>query len=392
MPTLRLVPATFDDDRRLAERRLPRLLFDYIDGGAYRERTLARNVAAFEAIALRQRVMKDVSAVSTATSLFGRDWSAPVALAPIGMGGMMARRAETLAVRAADAFGVPFCLSTVSICSLEEAARAATRPFWFQLYMMKDRGHVRALLARAKAVGVRTLVFTVDLAVVGARYRDVRNGMGGGVSPLGKARLALDYAAHLPWAYDVAIRGKPLVFGNLADYVPKATTPADFKSWVDAQFDASVDWKDIEALRRDWDGDLIIKGVLDAEDARAAADAGADGVIVSNHGGRQLDGVVSSIEATPRIVDAVGHRLPVMMDGGVRSGLDIVKALAAGAKAVMVGRSWIFAAAARGEAGIARMLAAYRAEMQVAMALTGAPRLSGLGAGVLEKGLDLKST
>lgn len=387
MPTLNLLPAGVEDYRRIAERRLPRMLFDYVDGGAYGERTLAKNVEDFAAIRLRQRVMRDVSAIETGTTLFGQTLSMPVALAPIGLGGMMARRAETQAVRAAEAAGVPFCLSTVAICSLEEVAKAATRPFWFQLYMMRDRGHVKELLERAKAVGVKTLVFTVDLAVMGARYRDVRNGMNGGLDPLGKARLALDYAVRPRWAYDVGVKGKPLVFGNLAAYVPGASQPAEFKSWVDSQFDASVTWKDIEWLRKIWPGDIVIKGVLDADDARAAADAGADGVIVSNHGGRQLDGVASAIAATPKIVDAVGDRLAVLMDGGVRSGLDVVKAVAMGAKAVLIGRPWVYAVAARGHAGVAALLKTFRAEMNVAMALTGAPGLQA----VTRECLDLEA-
>jgi L-lactate dehydrogenase (cytochrome) len=378
VPTLDLIPASVEDYRRIAEKRLPRLLFDYVDGGAYGEKTLARNVADFDALRLRQRVMRDVSAIETSTSLFGAPMAMPLALAPIGLGGMMARRAETQAVRAAEAAGAPFCLSTVAICSLEEVAKAATKPFWFQLYMMRDRGHVRELLERARAVGVRTLLFTVDLAVVGARYRDVRNGMNGGLGALGKARLALDYAARARWAFDVGVKGRPHVFGNLAAYVPGASTPAEFKAWVDAQFDPSVTWKDIEWLRKTWPGDLVLKGVLDADDARAAADAGADGVVVSNHGGRQLDGVASAIAQTPRIADAVGDRLAVLMDGGVRSGLDLVKALASGAKAALIGRPWVYAVAARGEAGVAALIETFRAEMKVAMALTGAPSVPAL--------------
>lgn len=375
MPTLDLVPAATADYRRLAEKRLPRALFDYIDGGAYGEASLKRNIEDFAALSLRQRVLKDVSKIDTKISLFGCDWSMPVALAPIGMGGMMARRAETLAVRCAEKAGLPFCLSTVAICSIEEVAKAATVPFWFQLYMLRDRGAVLEILARAKAVGVRTLLFTVDLPVMGARYRDIRNGLGGGVSTLGKVRLAADYAAHLPWALDVAVKGKPLTFGTLTKYVAGARTPADFRGWVDAQFDPGVTWKDIEWLRGQWSGDLVLKGVLDPEDARLAAGAGADGIVVSNHGGRQLDGVWSGIAMTPRIVEAVGERFPVLMDGGVRSGMDVVKALAAGAKAVLIGRPWIWALAGRGAAGLSALLKTFRAEMHVAMALTGAPSI-----------------
>lgn len=384
MPTLRLAPASTEDYRILAEERLPRFLFDYIDGGAYQEVSLRKNVEDFRALGLNQRVMRDVSQLDTRAHVLGEDWTMPVALAPIGMGGMMARRAEVQAVRVADAFGVPFCLSTVAICSIEEVAKVAKRPFWFQLYMLKDRGAVRALLQRARAVGVNTLVFTVDLAVVGARYRDVRNGMGGGTSILGRLRGGLyEYLTHPNWLMNVALGGGPHVFGNLKRYVPKATTPTDFKTWVDAQFDPSVTWKDIEQLRRDWPGKLIIKGVLNAEDALAAANAGADAVIVSNHGGRQLDGVSSSIRALPPITDALAGRAEVLMDGGVRSGQDVARAVASGARAVMIGRPWIWAVAARGGAGLKRLLATFKEELRVTMALTGAPSIASLDRGIL---------
>jgi L-lactate dehydrogenase (cytochrome) len=386
MPTLNLRPASTEDYRRLAEQRLPHALFDYIDGGAYDEATLKANVADLRALKLKQRVMRDVSTIDTKTELFGESWTMPVALGPIGLGGMMARRAELQAVRAANAFGVPFCLSTVAICSLEEVAKVAKRPFWFQLYMMRDRGHVTELLDRAKAVGCKTLIFTVDLAVVGARYRDVRNGMAGGVGMRGRFRAgALDYALHPRWALDVGVRGKPHTFGNLVRYVPKATVPSEFKAWVDAQFDASVTWKDIAWLRSVWPGNLIIKGVLSAEDAVAAADAGADAVVVSNHGGRQLDGVSSTIAMLPRVVDAVGARAPVLMDSGVRSGLDVLRAMACGARATLIGRPWIWSVAARGEAGLLSLLYTFRGEMRVGMALTGAASLAEVNGDVLDK-------
>lgn len=376
MPSLNLAPASPNDYRRIAERRLPRALFDYIDGGAGAEATLAANVSDFARLRLKQRVMRDVSALDPSTTLFGEAMAMPLALAPIGMGGMMRRRAETQAVRAADALGVPFCLSTVSICSLEEVARAASRPFWFQLYMLKDRGAVSALLDRAKAVGVRTLLFTVDLAVVGARYRDIRNGLSGGGGAFGRLRAGLvDYLLHPQWLLDVGVGGRPHVFGNLSEYVPDATTPSDFRQWVDTQFDPSVTWKDIERLRRDWDGNLVIKGVLTADDAVAAADAGADGVIVSNHGGRQLDGVASGLAALPRIADALKGRAKVLVDGGVRSGQDVLRAIASGADAALIGRPWIYAVAAQGEAGLKKYLALVRHDLTVAMALTGVTRM-----------------
>ncbi len=386
MPTLSLVPASFEDFRKIAERRLPRTLFDYIDGGAYDEATLRRNVEDLRALKLKQRVMRDVSNIDTSIDLFGRSWSMPLALAPIGLGGMAARRGELQAKRAADTAGVPFCLSTVSVCSLEEVARDSTTPFWFQLYMLRDRGVVSEILARAKTVGVRTLVFTVDLAVVGARYRDMRNGMSGGGGRWVKLRAGLlSYMMHPAWLYDVGVKGKPHTFGNLEAYVPGVTAPADFKEWVDSQFDPSVTWKDIEWIRKNWDGDLLIKGVLTPEDARAAALAGANAVVVSNHGGRQLDGALSSIAALPRIVDAVGGEIDVLMDSGVRSGLDVVRARALGAKAVMIGRPWVYAVAARGEAGVRSLLQSYKSGMDVAMALTAARSLDQITRDIIEE-------
>ncbi len=371
MATLRLTPATVSDYRRIAESRLPRQLFDYIDGGAADERTLAANRADFGRFQLRQRVLRDVSAVSTETMINGRPASMPLVLAPVGLAGLMRRRGEVQAARAAEAAGVPFCLSTVGLCSLEEVRAATRASFWFQLYMMRDRGYVRELLQRARAVGVETLVFTVDLAVVGSRHRDTRNGMGGGLSIFGSLRSALNFAAHPRWLADVALGGRPLVFGNLASYVASAKNIKQFRSWIDAQFDPSVTWTDIEWLRREWPGTLIIKGILEAEDAIAAANAGAQGIVVSNHGGRQLDAAPSSISALPAIVDAVGGRTEIMMDGGVHSGQDVVKALALGADSVMLGRAWIYALAARGEAGVRHILAQIQREMTVTLALTG---------------------
>lgn len=372
MSTLNLVPASYADYRREAERRLPTQLFHYVDGGAYAEHTLGRNVEDFEKLQLKQRVMHDVSRVDPSDSIFGYEMTMPAALAPIGLGGMMARRGEVQAKRAADAFGIPFTLSTVSICSLEEVAAVSDKPFWFQLYMLKDRGAVTHILDRAKASGVRTLIFTVDLPVLGARYRDVRNGMGGGTTVWGRLRSGtLDYLAHPRWAVDVGLKGKPHTFGNLDDLVTKASTLADFKAWIDGQLDATVTWKDIEWVRAAWDGDLIIKGILSAEDAIAAFDAGADGIVVSNHGGRQLDSVSSTIAILPRVLDAVGGRGTVMIDSGIRTGQDILKAKALGADMTLIGRPWVYANAARGEQGIRNLLSAMKGEMQVSMALTG---------------------
>lgn len=377
MPTMNLVPVTSDDYRRIAERKLPRFLFDYVDGGAFQEMTMRRNVDDFAQIAPQQRVMRDVSEILTSTTLSGQQSAMPLALAPVGMGGMLARRAEVQAKRAADAAGVPFTLSTVSICSLEEIATVSDTPFWFQLYMLRDREIVKEILERAWGLGVRTLVFTVDLAVVGERYRDVRNGIAGGASAWGRMRSGpLSYLSHPSWLLDVGIKGKPHTFGNLASYVPAATNPTQYREWVGKQFDASVTWTDIEWLRGIWKSKLLIKGVLSAEDADSAVKAGADGVIVSNHGGRQLDGVASSISVLPEVAQSVGDSAEVLMDGGVRSGLDVFRARALGAQGVLIGRPWAYAVAAQGETGVSNLLDAFRRELHVAMALCGVTRLS----------------
>jgi len=386
MGTLRLAPASTEDYRRLAERRLPRFLFDYIDGGAYDEVTLAANTADLRALELRQRVMRDVSRIDTEVEVLGERWAMPLAISPVGLAGMMRRRAEAQAVRVTDELGIPFCLSTVGICPVEEVAAAAERPFWFQLYMMRDRGHVKDLVGRAAAAGCRTLVLTVDLAVVGARYRDVRNGLSGGLGPWGRLRGRwAEILTHPRWVWDVGIRGRPHLFGNIAEYVPDASTPEDFRGWVDSQFDPSVTWRDIEWLRGMWDGPIVVKGVLTPEDAVAAADAGAQGVIVSNHGGRQLDGVPSAIRALPGIVDAAGDRLEVLIDSGIRNGQDVVRALALGARAAMIGRAWVWAMAARGGPGLSALLRTFQSELRTTMQLTGCTSIEEIGPHVLER-------
>ena len=379
-----MIAACVSDYRELARRRLPRILFDYIDGGAYGERTLARNVADFDRVLLRQRVMRDVSQISLATELFGQSLSMPVALSPVGMAGAYARRGEGQAARAAAKAGVPFCLSSMSICGLEEVARAAG-PFWFQLYLIRDRGYMAELLAEAGRVGCPVLVFTVDLPVAGVRYRDVRSGASGG--GLGaRLRTAFDGLAHPAWLWDVQVRGGPQTFGNLVKAIPEARGVNDFWSWVKANFDPTITWADLEWVRAHWKGPIVVKGILDPEDARDAVAAGADGLSVSNHGGRQLDSVPSSIAALPAIVDAVGDRTTVLLDGGVRSGLDVVKAMALGAKGCLVGRAWAWALAARGEAGVAHILDILRAEMEVALALTGCTDVRKLSREVLAEG------
>jgi len=378
-----LTPASISDYRELARRRLPRQLFDYIDGGSYEEVTLAANRTDLLALRLRQRVMRDVSQLDTSARVLGQIIKLPLALAPIGLAGLMARRGEVQAARAAEKAGVPFCLSTVSLCSIEEVRQATSAPFWFQLYMMRDRGYVRELLQRAEAAGCSALVFTLDLAVLGSRYRDTRNGMNGGLTLAGKLAKAWDTARRIGWLRDVALGGQPLVFGNLAAAVPTGRNLFDFKRWVDAQFDASVTWRDLDFVRQNWRGPIILKGILDAGDARSAADSGAAAIIVSNHGGRQLDSAPSSIAALPGIVDAVGDRLEVFMDSGIRSGQDIAKALALGARAALIGRAWIWALAARGERGVTEVLDILARELQVTLALLGEPRADKLDAGVL---------
>lgn len=363
------------DYRELARRRLPPFLFEYIDGGSYAEVTLRRNVADLEDIALRQRVLNDVSHLDLSTTLFGQQQSLPVGLAPIGLAGMNARRGEVQAVRAANAANIPFCLSTVSVCPIAEVAQASSQPFWFQLYMIRDRGFLRDLLAQARAAGCSTLVFTVDMPVPGSRYRDYRSGLAGASGLMGDMRRWWQGAMHPDWAWDVGINGRPHQLGNVAPVLKDNTGLEDFFAWMRNNFDPSVTWRDLDFIRESWDGPLIIKGILDAEDAKAAADLGADGIVVSNHGGRQLDGVPSTARALPAIADAAGHRLTVLADGGVRSGLDVVRMLALGARGVLLGRAWVYALAGGGEAGITHMLQLVEAEMRVAMALTGCTRI-----------------
>jgi L-lactate dehydrogenase (cytochrome) len=368
---LGVAPATINDYRELARRRLPRQLFDYIDGGAYEEATLRANVADLRDVLLRQVVMRDVSERKKNVEVLGQRLALPVILAPVGLGGMFAPRAEVQAARAAESAGVPFIESTVSICSVEEVAKATSVPPWFQLYVMRDRGYAEDLMHRAQSVGAPVLVLTIDLAVVGARHRDTRNAIGGDPTTWAKVRRGLDIGAHPRWIRETALGGRPLTFGNLEKAVPGARSPDAFKDWVDGQFDPSVTWDDIAWVREHWQGKLVVKGVLDPEDARRALDAGVDGVVVSNHGGRQLDSVPSTTRALPDVADAVGDQIEVLADGGIRTGLDVVKMVALGARAVLIGRAWAWAVAARGEAGVRHVLDVIRADMDVALALTG---------------------
>ena len=374
--------------REAARRRLPRFLFDYIDGAAYAEETCRRNVADLGAVQLRQRVLRDVDAVSTATTLLGEDWAMPVALGPVGLSGMYARRGEAQAKRIAEAKGIPMCLSTLSLCSLEEVAAASGRVPWFQLYIMRDRRFLADLVDRAAAAGCGTLVLTVDMPVPGARYRDARSGMSGPLAPLQRAWQALTHPA---WAFDVGLLGRPHRLGNLEPLLGPESHIRDYMGWISRNFDPSVTWREVDALRRRWPGRLVIKGILDPDDARECLQHGLDAIVVSNHGGRQLDGVPSTAAALPGVVAAVGGRLPVLVDGGVRSGLDVVRMLALGARGVLLGRAWAYALGAAGGAGVARLLEVIEAEMRVAMALGGVKRAEDIG-GEMVAGVGIEPT
>ncbi|EPL3703331.1 FMN-dependent L-lactate dehydrogenase LldD [Morganella morganii] len=357
------------DYRAAAESRLPPFLFHYIDGGAYAEHTLKRNTADLADIALRQRVLRDMSSLSLETELFGEKLAMPVALAPVGLTGMYARRGEVQAAKAAANKGVPFTLSTVSVCPIEEVAPAIERPMWFQLYVLRDRGFMKNALERAKAAGVKTLVFTVDMPVPGARYRDAHSGMSG---PNAAMRRVLQAMVHPRWALDVGVLGKPHDLGNISVYRGAPTKLEDYIGWLGANFDPSISWKDLEWIREFWEGPMIIKGILDPEDAKDAVRFGADGIVVSNHGGRQLDGVLSTARALPDIADAVKSDITILSDSGIRNGLDVVRMLALGADSVLLGRAFVYALAAQGQAGVENLLDLIDKEMRVAMTLTGA--------------------
>jgi len=356
------------DFREAARRRLPPFLFDYVDGGAFSEETMDANRAALKTVRPRQRVLRDVSALSLETRILGETMDMPVMLAPIGLGGMMRRRGELQVARAARAANVPYILSTVSVCPLADVIAASGAPIWFQLYVLKDRGFMRHALERAQAMGVTKLVFTVDMPLPGARYRDAHSGMSGPAAPM---RRMLQAVTHPRWAWDVGLLGRPHDLGNISHYRQKPTDLADYIGWLGANFDPSITWSDLEWIRDFWQGEMIVKGVLDAADARDAVRLGADGVIVSNHGGRQLDGAISTAEALPAIADAVGDELTVLVDGGVRTGLDVVRMLALGARGVLLGRAYIYALAAEGEAGVTRLLDLIAQGMKVTMALSG---------------------
>jgi L-lactate dehydrogenase (cytochrome) len=361
-----------EDLRQAARRRVPRAFFDYAEAGSYAQETLRANRADLERIRLRQRVLVDVSQRDLSTTIIGEQARLPLILAPIGLCGMQRGDGEILACRAAQSAGIPFTLSTMSICSIEDVAKATDRPFWFQLYVMRDRGFIKALIERAAAARCSALVLTVDLQVLGQRHCDIRNGMT--VPPEIRIGNLVDIALKPTWALSI-LRGRRKTFGNLAGHARGMENVKSLAQWTNSQFDPALSWKDVEWVRSLWPGKLILKGILDVEDARTAAKTGAAALIVSNHGGRQLDGAPSSISALPRIAEAVGGDIEVLFDGGIRSGQDLARALALGARACMIGRSYIYGLGAYGQAGVTKAIELIGKELDVTMALTGTRRI-----------------
>ncbi|ASG68717.1 alpha-hydroxy-acid oxidizing enzyme [Francisella halioticida] len=370
------------DYREAAKRKLPRFLFDYIDGGANIEQTLQSNVSDLSRIRLRQRILKNIKDLSLKASLFNQELSMPIILAPVALSGMYARRGEVQLARAAKNSGIDLIQSTVSVCSVEEVSSALTEPPWFQLYVLKDRAFMKNMLQRAQRLGVTKLVFTVDMPTPGTRYRDAHSGMSGKFSA---QRRILQACMKPAWALDVGLLGRPHDLGNISKYLGKKINLKDYIGWLAQNFDPSISWNDLEWIREFWKGSLIIKGILDSEDAKSAVKLGADGIVVSNHGGRQLDGVASSVKALPKIADTVGNDLTVLVDSGVRSGLDVVRMLALGAKGVLLGRSATYALATKGQCGVENLLNIYAQEMKVAMTLTGVTNVNQLS----KKNLDI---
>ncbi|MBN9008983.1 MAG: alpha-hydroxy-acid oxidizing protein [Rhizobiales bacterium] len=364
---------SIEDLREIHKRRVPRAFFEYCDRGSYSEQTLRANSADLQKIEFRQRVMVDISARSVETTILGEKVSMPLAIAPTGLTGMQHGDGEMLGARAAEKEGIPFCLSTMSICSIEDVKSATTKPFWFQLYVMKDRGFTKALVERAIAAKCSALVLTLDLTVQGQRHRDIKNGLS--VPPKVKLANVLDVMTKPAWAMGV-LRGKRKTFGNLDGWLPDMKGVKSLSQWISGQFDASLNWKDVAWIRSIWPGKLILKGILDVEDAKIAAGTGAQAIVVSNHGGRQLDGAPSSISVLPGIAEAVGSKTEVLFDGGVRSGQDVMRAIALGARACLIGKAFLHGLGAGGEEGVRRAIDIIRKEMEVTMVLTGRRNLA----------------
>ena len=370
------------DYRKYAKKTLPPFLFDYIDGGANAEVTLGNNTKDLQQIALKQRVLRNVEDLDISTEIFGQKLSMPVILSPVGLTGMYARRGEIQALKAAKEKGIAFTMSSVSVCPIEEAInKVENPPLWFQLYVLKDRGFMKNVLERAIAAGVKTLVFTVDMPTPGSRYRDAHSGMSG---PFAAQRRVLQAMMHPKWAFDVGLMGTPHDLGNVSAYLGKPTNLADYMGWLGANFDQSIAWKDLEWIRDFWKGDIIIKGILNKDDAIDAKNFGANGIVVSNHGGRQLDGVISTTRALPDIANKIKGDMKILADSGIRSGLDVVRMLALGADAAMIGRAYIYALAADGERGVKNLLDIFAKEMKVAMTLTGVKSVTQINNDCLE--------
>ncbi len=369
-----------EDLRAVARRKVPKAFFEYADGGSYNEETLRANRADLETIKLRQRVMVDVSDRTLATTIIGQKVSAPFALAPIGLCGMQYGDGEILSAQAAEEAEIPFVLSTMSINSIEQVAEATTKPFWFQLYVIRDRSFSKDILSRAAKTGCSALVLTVDLQVLGQRHRDIRNGMT--VPPEIRLKNIIDIATKPEWVFSI-LKGKSKTFGNLAGHVKGMDDVTSLAQWTNSQFDPALNWKDVDWIKKIWPGKLIIKGILDVEDAKTAVKLGADAIVVSNHGGRQLDGAPSSISALPAIAQAVGSDTEVLFDGGIRTGADMLRALALGARACLIGRAYIYGLGAGGRAGVAKAVDILKKELSVAMALTGTTRVGNIGPQVL---------
>jgi len=357
-----------EDLRQMARKRVAKAVFDYVDRGSYDEQTLRANRADLEALHFRQRVAINVDNRSTRTTMAGQDVTLPVAIAPVGLTGLNWADGEMLGARAAERFGIPFTLSTMSICSMEDVASAVTKPFWYQLYVFRDRGFAASLIERAKAAKCSALVLTLDLQIQGQRHMDLKNGLT--VPPRLTPGTILDVMTKPGWVLNV-LSGRRKSFGNLEGQIPNAKTLKTLGEWIAGQFDPTLSWKDVEWVKKLWGGKLILKGILDAEDAKIAATTGADAIIVSNHGGRQLDGTVSSIRALPEVVQAVGDRTEVWFDGGIRSGQDVLRALALGARGTMIGKSFAYGLGAMGEAGVTKVLEIIAKELDVTMALCG---------------------
>ncbi|KNG95218.1 alpha-hydroxy acid oxidase [Pseudaestuariivita atlantica] len=374
------VITNIQDLQRLHKRRTPKMFYDYCESGSWTEQTFRANSADFDRIRLRQRVAVDMTGRSTATQMIGQDVAMPAALAPVGLTGMQSADGEIKAARAAAKFGVPFTLSTMSICSIEDVAEASPAPFWFQLYTMKDLDFTTRLIERAKAAGCSALVITLDLQILGQRHQDLKNGLS--APPKFTLPVLADLATK--WRWGMGMLGtKRRQFGNIVGHVDGISDTRSLGAWTAEQFDPRLDWDQVKRLMDLWGGKVILKGILDPEDAVKAADTGADAIVVSNHGGRQLDGAMSSIEALPAIVDAVGNRTEIWLDSGIRSGQDILKALALGAKATMIGRSWVYGLGAMGEAGVTRALEILHRELDMTMALCGRQKVTELGRDIL---------